>query len=549
MTAVEALARRESKADAPDLPRRPHPGVVAAAALVAAAATLPAIYLLVRALAGGAAAFADALAGPRILGLLARTTALGAAVTATALAIAVPLAWLTLRTDLPGRRAWVVVSALPLVIPSFVGGYAFVAAFGPRGILQGWLEPLGVDRLPTIYGFGGAWLVLSLFTYPLALLPVRAAMARADPSLEEAARALGRTRAEAIFRVTLPQLRPAVVVGGLLVALYTMSDFGVVSLLRFDSFTRAIYIAHRTTFGTDGTRTAVLGLILVALVSVVLVAEIRTRGRGVYHGTHRGVRRHAPVVHLGVWRWPAVAVCVVIVGLALVVPVAVIAIWLVRGVNAGVPIDVAVGPAVRSIEASLLGALFVLVAASPIAVLSARYRGWLARMTEAASYIGYAMPGIVIGIALVFLGARVPAIYQTLPFLVFAYVVHFLPQATGTLRTSIAQLHPGVEEAARSLGASPGEVLRRVTLPLVRPGALTAFSLVFLTVMKELPMTLLLRPTEYSTLATEVWDAASAARFSAAALPALALVLLSSVPMSLLVAREQREVTRQPKGA
>jgi iron(III) transport system permease protein len=208
-----------------------------------------------------------------------------------------------------------------------------------------------------------------------------------------------------------------------------------------------------------------------------------------------------------------------------------------------VPIDIAIGPAARSIEASTLGALVVLVAASPIAVVTARYRGWLARTTEAASYVGYAMPGIVIAIAFVFLGARLPIIYQSLAFLVFAYMVHFLPQATGTLRTSIAQLHPGVEEAARSLGASPGEVLRRVTLPLLRPGAMTAFALVFLTVMKELPMTLLLAPTEFSTLATKVWGAASAARFSAAAMPALALVLLSSVPMSLLVAREQRQVT------
>ncbi|MEX2395263.1 MAG: ABC transporter permease subunit, partial [Actinomycetota bacterium] len=164
------------------------------------------------------------------------------------------------------------------------------------------------------------------------------------------------------------------------------------------------------------------------------------------------------------------------------------------------------------------------------------------RAIDGASFVGYALPGIVIGLSLVFFAVRTP-LYQSLVLLVFAYVVHFLPQGTGALRSSIAQIHPGLNEAARSLGAPPRDVIRRVTWPLVRPGVATASALVFLTVMKELPLTLMLGPIEFSTLATQVWDAASAARFGVAALPALALVVLSSVPMALFVAREQRQAT------
>jgi iron(III) transport system permease protein len=500
-------------------------------------AALPPAYLVWRAVR--ASNFFDTLVSSGVVGLLARTTLLCVAVTATTLAIALPLAWLTLRTDLPGRRVWVVLSALPLVIPSFVGGYAFVAAFGPRGLLQNWLEPLGVDRLPTIYGFGGAWLVLSLFTYPLALLPIRAAMSGIDPALTEVARTLGRSRAEAFLRITLPQLRPAIVSGGLLVALYTLSDFGAVSLLRFDSLTVEALTRYRT-FDRGGA--AIIGLVTVLFTVTVLVLEARTRGRGIYHATHRGVRRRSQIVALGRRRYAAFGACALIVTLALVVPVGVIGVWLVRALHAGNELSFTFVPAVRSMQASFIGAVATLLCAWPVAVVSARYPGWFARVTESAAYAGYAMPGVVLAIVLVSLAAPTP-IYQTLACLVLAYVVHFLPQATGTLRSSIAQIHPGFEEAARSLGANTFEVMRKVTMPLIRPGVLTAFALVFLTVMKELPATMLLSPPGFRTLATLVWDKASSASFGEAAAPALALVLLSSLPMAFLVAREQRSTT------
>jgi iron(III) transport system permease protein len=515
---------------------RATPALILAGVAVAVATVLPAVYLVLRATDSGLDGVLETVTAGRTLELLGRTALLAVTVTAASVALAVPLAWLTVRTDLPARRAFVVLSALPLAIPSYVGGFAFVAALGPRGMAQDLLAPLGVEELPSLYGFPGAWLVLTLFSYPYVLLTVRAALRRLDPSLEEASRTLGRGRRATLWQVVLPQLRPSIAAGGLLVALYALSDFGAVSLLRFDSFTRAIFVQYQSSL--DRSAAASLGLVLITLVLVVLAAESRSRGRADYHRLHGGGTRSAPVVALGRWRWPAAAACTALVVVALVVPLGVIVYWLVRGLAAGEPLRLTGTLMGNSLVASALGAVVAVVAAWPVAVLAARHPGRLSRLVERASYTGYALPGVVVALALVFFGARIPAIYQTRSLLVFAYVVLFLPQAVGAIRASLLQVNPSLEEASRLLGRSKVATTRAVVLPLVRPGALAGLALVFLTCMKELPATLLLAPTGYDTLATQVWNATSEAFFGRAAAPALALVLLSALPMALLVIRE-----------
>jgi iron(III) transport system permease protein len=506
--------------------------------VVAAGALLPLAYLVVRAAEAGPTRVWSIATDARTLILLRDTVLLTLAVTATTVAIAVPLAWLTTRSDLPGRRALTVVTALPLAVPTYVGGFAMVAFAGPRGILQSWLEPLGVQRLPSIYGFGGAWLVLSLFTYPYVLLTVRSALRRLDPALEEAARTLGSGPLTVFWRITLPQLRPAVAAGGLLVSLYTLSDFGAVSLLRFDSFTRAIYVAYRSSI--DRTSAAVLGLMLVALTATVVALELRSRGRSTYHGVHAGSSRPVPAVRLGRWRWPAFSAAVALAVVALGIPVGVTTYWLVRGLQAGEPVRLTFGLAGNSLTAAALGTIIVVLAAWPVALLSVRHRNRTSRLVEVAAWVGYALPGVVVALSLVFFGARVtPALYQTMTMLVFAYAVLFLPQAMGAMRASLLQVNPELEEASRSLGRGPVATFRRVVVPLVRPGVLAGGALVFLTIMKELPATLLLAPTGFSTLATQVWSATSEAFFGRAAAPALALIVLASLPMVFLVLRER----------
>ncbi|WP_207782199.1 ABC transporter permease [Phytoactinopolyspora limicola] len=511
-----------------------------AAAVVAALALLPVVYLLIRAGEGGASHAWDVLSQPRTLEVIVNTVGLTAAVTVGSMVLGAPLAWLTIRTDIPGRRLLTVLLALPLALPSYVAAYAYVSFLGPRGLLQSWLEPLGVERLPSIYGFWGAWFVLTIISYPYVFLTVRAALRRMDPSAEEASRTLGQSALGTFRRVLIPALRPALASGALLVALYTLSDFGAVSMLRFDAFTRVIYIRYGL---IDRSGAAVLALLLVALAIVVLVAELRSRRAGAA-ALHAGARRVC-LHSLGRWRWPAFTAAMTVFTVGAALPVGVIGLWLVRGISAGEPLRLTGELVGNSLQAATLAAVAVVVAAWPIALLAARHQSRTTRMLESASWIGYALPGVVVALGLVTFGARqAPVVYQTMTMLVIAYLVMFLPLALGPMKASVQQVNPAWEEASRTLGHGPVRTFTGVVLPLSRPGVLTAGALVFLTVMKELPATLMLAPPGFSTLATQVWSATSENFYGRAAAPALALVVLASLPTALLALRDEIRPSR-----
>ena len=507
-----------------------------AGAALAAAAALPLAYLLIVTLGAGSEAL-DALWRQRTAELVLRSLALTLAVTAAATAIAVPLAWLTVRTDLPGRRLWTVVAALPLVIPSYIGAYALLSALGPAGLAQDVLEPLGVKRLPSIAGFPGAWLTLTLFTYPFILLPVRAALRHLDPQLEDAALGMGRSRGNVFWTVILPHLTPAIGAGALLVALYVLSDFGAVSIMRFESFTTSIYTLYRASFDRIGA--ASLATLLAALMLVILWLEARMRRPEALYRSAPGTARATRLVPLGRWRWPALGFCAAVAVLALALPIGVLAYWSLRSVSGDVAWAEIAAAAGNSLLVSGLAALAAALCAVPIAVLAVRFRGPFSVAVERLSYTGHALPGIVVALALVFFGTRVAVgLYQTLAMLVFAFVVLFLPLAVGVTRATLLQVSPRVEEAARSLGRSPFAVLRTVTVPLISSGAVAGAALVFLTAVKELPATLILAPIGFETLATEIWKATSVGFFERGAVPSLALLAISALPLYLLTARD-----------
>lgn len=500
---------------------------------------LPIAYVVGRTFGAGADAW-DLLIQRSVLDTLIRTVYLSVAVTAATVTIALPIAWLTVRTDLPLRRFWAVLTVLPLVIPSYVGALVAITALGPKGLVQQMLEgPFGIDRLPGIYGFSGSLLVLSFLSFPYVLLSVRAALWNLDPAMEEAARGLGLGTWATFRRVTLPHLRPAIAAGGLLVALYTLSDFGAVSLLRFNSFTRVIYLQYETSF--DRTLAAASSLVLVMIAFALLVTEARARGRSRYHRSAVGSARSPSLIRLNAWRWPALLGVVSVVAVSLAMPVAVLTYWLVRGLEAGESLSFVWEALFNSAYVSVLAAVVTLAAALPVALLTVRHAGWLSSLLERVTYIGFALPGIVVALAFVYFGARyVTPLYQTLPLLVIAYVILFLPVAVGTIRSSLLQISPHMEEAARGLGRSPVQVFFRVLLPLLRTGLVASAVGVFLVTMKELPATLVLGPLGFKTLATTTWSASSAAFFARAAAPALLLVLISSLPVAFLTFREQR---------
>jgi len=505
------------------------------ALLVGAALTLPLVYLVVRTFdAGGdvwALLFRKSVAAP-----LGRTVLLVVTVTAASVVLAVPLAWLTTRTDLPIRRVWVVLSALPLVIPSYVAGFIVVAALGPKGMLQGAL--FGIDRLPDIHGYAGALLTLTFLSFPYVVLTVRAAMLRIDPAMEESSRGLGRGNWTTFFFVALPLLRPGIAAGGLLVALYTLSDFGAVSLLGYETFTAAIFVEYGL---VDRALGAGLSLALVVLALAIIGLELVSRGRARYYSISSSATRPPSTVRLGRWRWPALAFCFVVAAVSLAGPMSILGYWVARGISAGQPLNLVWEAMGNSVYIAALAATAAVVAALPVAALSVRYPGILSGVLERLSYVGFALPGIAIALALVFFGTRyAPILYQTTGMLILAYIVLFLSPALGAVRTSLLQISPRIEEAARGLGNTQLRAFSSVTLPVARPGILAGWALVFLLVMKELPATLILSPIGFNTLATSIWSAATEAAFARAALPALLLIAASAVPLAFLMLRERR---------
>ena len=515
--------------------RTPPPLLRGFGLLVGALCLLPLLYLAGRALAGGG--FVEVLLRERSVGIAGRTLLLAGTVAAAAVALGLPLAWLTSRTDLPGRRILTGLLALPLAVPSYVAAFTAATALGPRGLLQGALEPLtGWERLPEIYGFPGAFFVLALLNYPYVYLAARARFAVLDDSMSDAARALGAGRWRRLTRITLPLLSGALLSGGLLAALYTLSDFGAVSLLRYETFTWAIYNQLRGSL--DRHTAAGLALLLVLAALVVLAAARRFEVRS---GPASAVRtRPLRIVPLGRWKWVGLLACLAVLGPALLLPVGVCLYWLFEA-----PAGAAAGlvPALgRAGLVSLLAATVTTALAIPVAFLAVRFPSRESAALRALSHIGFGLPGLVLGLSLVYFAVHLaPLLYQTLVPLVFAYAVHSLPQALAPVEATLGPISPRLDDAARSLGARWLRRHFRITLPLLRPGLASALALVFLTTVKELPATLMLAPTGFSTLATTVWSAAENVELGRAAAASLALLGCCTAVL-LFVLRPSRPV-------
>lgn len=513
---------------------RPPWALLLVTGLVTLGTLLPLVYLALRALEGGLDVL-PLLARPRTLELIASTAALGIAVIGFSVGVGVPLAWLTARTDMPGRRGWAAVAIAPLAVPSYLLAFAFVGALAPNGPVAGALAWTGLAGVPAIYGFGGAVLVLGLATTPYVVIAVRAAMMRLDPATEEAARSLGDGPWRALRTAVVPVLVPAVGAGALLACLYAISDFGAVSILRYDTIATAIYSQYRFSFDRSGAAT--MALLLLALALALVWAEERVRHRAALATPH-GRRRVGRTVRLGHWRWPALALTSTVAALSLGLPVVVIASWLWGAIGSGVTLEVGLSWLRDSLLIAAGAAILAVTLSLPLTRLVVRHPGRWSALTERLLYMTYAIPGISLALAFVFFSLNaVPALYQTFLLLVVAIGLRFLVQAVGALRGPMLQVSPRTVEAARSLGEGNVGVLRSVTLPLLRPGLMAGAMLVLLSALKELPLTLLLAPPGTSTLATRLWDAAREAHYAQAAVPALLLLVVSFVSIVLLVRR------------
>lgn len=491
--------------------------VVVPLIVVVVLAMLPVAYVIAHARLAGWGQVQQLVFRPHVAELLANTVRLTVGVTLASLVLGAGTAFLVERTDVPGRRWWRALLPLPLAVPAFVTTY-------------GW-----VSLTPDVEGYWGAVGVLTLAYFPLVELPVAAALRGLDPAWRESARTLGHGPVASLRRLTIPLLRPALAAGGLLVALHILAEFGALSLLRFHTFTTAIFTQYSLTF--DSAAAAMLAGVLLILCAVALTLELLARGRARYARLGSGAARPAAPLRLGRGRWVAVAALTAALVLALGIPVGTIAYWAATGTSTAFPVGSLVTTALNSVSLSLGGALLTVLLAVPVAIAVVRRHGRAATVIERMSYLGGSLPGLVVALALVFVTIRVvEPLYQTRWLVMAAYATLYLPLAVATVRPKVAQAPVRIEEQARVLGRRPWRAMVSVTLPVIAPGVAAAAALVFLASMRELTATLLLRPTGVQTLATEVWAQTSNLSYGAAAPYALLLIVVS-VPATLLLTR------------
>lgn len=500
------------------------------AALIVGCLCVPPLVVL--AVQGFEGRGAQTVSPDRLVALLGQTVLLAALVVVVSLVIGTATAVVTSRSLLPGRRVWSTLIGVPLVLPAYVFAVALTGMLGGGGTLTRWLAPLGVERLPAATGLWAATACLTIVGIPIVHTLVAAALSRLDPALEESARLLGDSPARVFVRVVLPHLRGTLALGACVIALYAISDFGAVSMLRYDTLTRAIYAQFRGR--VDLAPAFALCSILVLVAAVLIVGQVILRGRETASAPHA---RPAPARRWGTAGSIAALVFLGSVVLASsVLPIATLATWALNGLASGVqpgPVLVEAGNALLyAVLASVVTTLFAL----PIA-LAARRRSRFGRVTEGVPWVTHALPHLAVGLAILVLSlAGPPALYQSTTTLVLAYAVLFLPLSVGAMSTALRRIDDRLLDASRTLGRSDASTLVSVVLPLVRPAALTGAVLVFFAAFHELPVTLLLRPTGAETLAVRLWGAMVEGQYTTASIAALLMVAIS-VPLLGLHAR------------
>ncbi|OLO26271.1 iron transporter [Alkalihalophilus pseudofirmus] len=499
--------------------------------------SVPIIYVMWQSLFAGVDRWKRLLDG-RIPQLLWDTFSLTFAVTAFAVAIGVTLAWVVVRTDIPGRKMWQWLLALPLVIPPYVGAMTYIIVFGPSGWVRDywrespWLVNLFGDYPLNIYSFWGVFFVLTMFTYPYVFLIASASLKKMNRNFEEVARSQGMNTRQIFWKVNLPFLRPAIGAGAILISLYVLSDFGAIAMLRYVTFTAAIYFQRA---GFDTASASVLSLVLILLTVVILWIEAKTRKKNKYYQT-TNTFKEPDILSLGKWKVPTLIFVCFVFFVSVILPIIVLVYWSLIGIGMGALDERFFGFAWNSLRVSAFAALLCMVLSMPIIYLKSRYPSVISSSIDKLSYAGYALPGVIVALGMVFIfNNHIPVLYNTFYMVALAFVVRFLPQAMQAGEASLSLVSPRIDEAARSLGYPPWKVMFKVILPSILPGVLAGGALVFVSSIKELPATLMLRPPGFDTLAVRIYVEANEAFYYLAAPAALIIILVSIIPLRYLL--------------
>jgi len=486
-----------------------------AVGVVLAITLIPFIYIALRAFEKPLPEILDLLLRAKTLQVLATTTALLLIVVAVNVIIGTLMAAGLHFIRLPKAHLFILPTILPLAIPSYVFTYTWLAL------------------IPSLSGLFAAAFILILTTMPYMLLAILVSLRRIDGSLIEVARTLGLSRFKIFIRVILPQIRSSISAGALLSGLYVLSDFGAVSLLNVETLTVSIQNMFKASY--DRSAASVISILLI-IASVVFIAfnERLKDSQNKENISKRLMAKNIRINNSGLKASLLFSVALYTT-LAVVLPIYVLISRFVGNPN---PIDFAklFETALSTISVAALGAFIALLMSAPLGLLLSTHAGKYSRLAERIILVGHALPGVIIGLALVSLGSKLGPLYQSTLLLAFAYALLFLAKAVASM-TSALQLVPStLKEVAATLGKSKSRVTTSVVFPIALPSIGLGTLLVFLTAMKELPATLMLRPTGMDTLATQIWSYASINRFNDAAPYALLLVLIAAIPTFLLSA-------------
>ena len=470
-----------------------------------------------------------------VFDLLLNTMLLFIFVVISSLILGLLISIILVRFNIPGSKILFTLSVLPLVIPSYIGALTYVSAFSPKGLFVQLFSRLGINEIAGIDGFFGSWLVLTLFTYPYVVLICSSALRNLDSTVEDAARSLGKNRFNVYTQVVIPRLKKPIIFSGLLVGLYVISDFGAVSLMRYSTLTKAIYSYYE--FNINGDPVIFYSSILIVL--ALLISFIQRGSEEARSAKVSGTPKISEKTNLS----PRSKVLIytflsLVIFSGLILPISVLSYWLIRGLSAGNSVRAVFGGVVGSLSVSLLAALFSVIVSTPIIIMVSQYRSKFGNVLERIMLALYGLPHISVGVAILFITIKIfPSIYQSFTALIISYLIVFLPQAIGAGQASMEQVKSNYLDASSGLGMSKLKSFYRITLPLIYRGLFAGGALVFLSTMKELPQTLLLRPTGLNTMAIDIWSYASEGLFTQAAFSSFILLAISAIPTYILSTR------------
>ncbi|MBW1891785.1 MAG: iron ABC transporter permease [Deltaproteobacteria bacterium] len=486
-----------------------------------------------------------------LVDLLKNTIVLCAGVMAGTFLLGVGAAWLTAVCEFPGRKIFNWAMMLPLAMPTYVLAFVFIGLFDFSGPVQTMLRSHGFSSLkwfPDIRSAGGVILVLSLALYPYVYLLARNAFQTQGKSVLEVSRALGHSPYKAFIKAALPMARPWIASGLMLVLMETLADFGAVSIFNYDTFTTGIYKAWFGFFSL--TAAAQLSSVLLVFVFILVVAEQHMRQRMQFHQVGR-LSMETGRIRLHGWKkWMAFSVLSAIALIAFIIPCMQLIIWSIGSITAELDSRY-IGLLGRSLLFSGMAATVITALGLLMAYIQRQHSDHFTKWVIRLSTMGYALPGTVLAVGIVIMinfadkpivwairegfGIQVSSILNgTIITVLFAYTVRFLTAGFNTINSSMLRITRNLDEASMLLGVSGIKLLKKIHIPILKNGLFIAAMLVFVDVMKEMPITLMTRPFGWDTLAVKIFELTSEGEWQRAALPSVTLILAGLIPLMLL---------------